>query len=158
MRPEAGALHVLSTTRAKAKMFEFRVPLEDHIELPRNPDILFSLAVGILRDAAAAIGDRMATGSAVSEERSSGQSDDMWDSGDPSLRDSSPETVRFAATYFDAYLGSRLTKPSRTNFPYSARRLTTLLIVLAALGSSQEIRLVLTSLLKEDCRTSFMRS
>jgi hypothetical protein len=27
-------------------MFEFRVPLEDHIELAQNPDILFSLAVG----------------------------------------------------------------------------------------------------------------
>jgi hypothetical protein len=26
MRPEAGALRMLSTTRAKAKMFEFRVP------------------------------------------------------------------------------------------------------------------------------------
>ena len=47
MRPEASALRVLSTTRAKAKMFEFQVPLEDHIELPRNPDILFSLADGI---------------------------------------------------------------------------------------------------------------
>ena len=59
MRPEAGALHVLSTTRAKAKMFEFQVPLEDHIELLRNPDILFSLAVGILGDAAAAIADQL---------------------------------------------------------------------------------------------------
>src|SRR5215470_14947668 len=108
MRPEAGALRVLSTTRAKAKMFEFRVPLEDHIELPRNPDILFSLAVGILGDAAAGIADRMATRSAVSEGQSSGQPDDMSASGDPSLRDSSPEAVRFAATYFDAYLGSRL--------------------------------------------------
>jgi hypothetical protein len=117
MRPEAGALRVLSTTRAKAKMFEFRVPLEDHIELPRNPDILFSLAVGILGDAAAAaIADRMTTGSAMSEVQSSEQLEDMWDSGDPSLRDSSPEAVRFAATYFDAYLGSRLNETITNEF------------------------------------------
>jgi helicase len=117
MRPEAGALRILSTTRAKAKMFEFRVPLEDHIELPRNPDILFSLAVGILGDAAAAIADSMVVRSAVSEGQGPGQRpEDIWDSGDPSLRDSSPEAVRFAATYFDAYLGSRLNETITNEF------------------------------------------
>jgi hypothetical protein len=40
----------------------------------------------------------------------------MWDSGDPSLRDSSAEAVTFAATYFDAYLGSRLNETITTEF------------------------------------------
>jgi hypothetical protein len=40
----------------------------------------------------------------------------MWDSGDPSLRDSSPEAVTFAATCFDAYLGSRLNETITTEF------------------------------------------
>jgi hypothetical protein len=79
MRPEAGALRMLSTTRAKAKMFEFRVPLEDHIELPRNPDILFSLAVGILGDAAAAIADRLlGTPSRVSDVQSPATVPVVW--------------------------------------------------------------------------------
>ena len=101
MRPEAGALRVLSNTRAKAKMFEFQVPLEDHIELPRNPDILFSLAVGILGDAAAAIADQLL---AIEVDRTEEQERpaDAWDAGDASLRDSSREAVTFAATYFDA--------------------------------------------------------
>lgn len=68
MRPETHALRVLSTTRAKAKMFEFRVPLEDHIELAQNPDVLFSLAVGILGDAAAAIADEFLAPRASSAE------------------------------------------------------------------------------------------
>src|SRR5262245_15958570 len=106
MRPEADAFHVLSTTRAKAKMFEFRVPLEDHIELPRNPNILFSLAVGILGDTAAAVADRLLTAeSPPAEAPSSERSEGLWDSGDVLLRDTSPEAVTFAATYFDAYLG-----------------------------------------------------
>jgi len=107
MRPETEALHVLSTTRAKAKMFEFRVPLEDHIALPRNPDILFSLAVGILGDAAAAIADDLVKADSTTAP-SSEQPGGSWDAGDNSLRDASEESVTFAATYFDAFLGSRL--------------------------------------------------
>ena len=117
MRPEAGALRVLSTTRAKAKMFEFQVPLEDHIELPRNPDILFSLAVGILGDAAAAIADQLlAIEAGLTEDEEAEHPTDVWDAGDTSLRDSSQEAVTFAATYFDAYLGSRLNESITEEF------------------------------------------
>jgi len=119
MRPEADALRVLSTTRAKAKMFEFRVPLEDHIELRQNPDILFSLAVGILGDAAAAIADRLLAVDADSDEVEAQGTErlaDSWDAGDTSLRDTSRAAVTFAATYFDAYLGSRLNEAITNEF------------------------------------------
>ena len=55
MRPEPASLEVLRTTRAKAKMYEFAVPLAQHINLPTNPNVLFSLAVGLVGDAAAQI-------------------------------------------------------------------------------------------------------
>jgi DEAD/DEAH box helicase len=109
MRPERDALHVLSTTRAKAKMHEFRVPLDDHIHLPRSPNILFSLAVGILGDASAAIADNLLTHEAY---RAATQEDAElaaeWDSGDDSARDASLEALNFSAFYFDAFLESRL--------------------------------------------------
>lgn len=109
MRPEADALNVLSITRAKAKMFEFRVPLEDHIELLRNPDILFSLAVGILGDAAAAItNDLLAADADPTEAQDTEPLVDAWDAGDTLLRDTSQAAVTFAATYFDAFLSSQL--------------------------------------------------
>ena len=34
MRPERAANRLLATTRAKAKMYEYDVPEEEHIELP----------------------------------------------------------------------------------------------------------------------------
>jgi hypothetical protein len=55
MRPDGNAQNILSTTRATAKMHEFRVAPEDFIALPRDPAMLFVLAVGILGDVAATI-------------------------------------------------------------------------------------------------------
>ena len=55
MRPERTAERVLSITRSKAKMYEYAVPLEDHINLTINPNVLFSLAMGLVGDAAAAV-------------------------------------------------------------------------------------------------------
>ena len=37
MRPETAALRLLSVTRAKAKMYEYEVPPEEHIALPQRP-------------------------------------------------------------------------------------------------------------------------
>jgi hypothetical protein len=87
MRPEANAQRLLSVTRAKAKMYEFDVPLEEHIALPQRPELLFSLAVGLLGDAAATIaaGDRV-----VAREETTDQA------------------LLFAATYFESYIESRL--------------------------------------------------
>ena len=59
MRPEANARTVLSTTRARAKMREFRVGPEDYNVLPRDPGILFSLAIGILGDVAATVANQI---------------------------------------------------------------------------------------------------
>jgi len=95
MRPERSAQTVLSTTRAKAKMYEFAVPPEDHIRLPVNPDTLFALAIGLVGDAAAAVA-------------SEGE-------GSP-RRTSSLEAIRFAATFFDAYIDAQLDDRVRDEF------------------------------------------
>ncbi|MGY4408538.1 helicase [Bradyrhizobium sp. LB7.1] len=87
MRPEAVAQRVLSVTRSKAKMYEYDVPLEHHIALPQRPELLFSLAVGLLGDAAAAI----AVGDTV-----------------VGREQTTDEALGFAATYFEAYVDSRL--------------------------------------------------
>ncbi len=87
MKPERSGEFLLSITRSKAKMHEFNVPLEDHIRLPLDPNLLFGLAVGLLGDAAAAI----ATQTPEDERRLT-----------------TAESLRFAATYFDAYINSKL--------------------------------------------------
>ncbi|WP_461324327.1 DEAD/DEAH box helicase [Bradyrhizobium diazoefficiens] len=68
-------------------MYEFDVPLEEHIALPQRPELLFSLAVGLLGDAAASIaaGDTL-----VGREQTTNQA------------------LVFAATYFEAFIESRL--------------------------------------------------
>jgi hypothetical protein len=99
MRPERAAKRLLATTRSKAKMYEYDVPEEDHIELTQSPNKLFSLAVGLLGDAAAAI----AAATAVS------------------VREVvQPATLTFAATYFDAYLQSQLDDFALGEFPILA--------------------------------------
>ncbi|MCA8835875.1 MAG: DEAD/DEAH box helicase, partial [Proteobacteria bacterium] len=57
MKPEAKSYHLLGVTRSKAKMFEYKVPTKYHINIPQNPapSELFTLAIGLLGDMAAAI-------------------------------------------------------------------------------------------------------
>lgn len=103
MRPEANALNILSTTRATAKMHEFRVAPEDFIALPRDPAILFSLAIGILGDVAAAIADELRDGADVRA------IDPLpvpfnWSAADPSPLDG----LRFSSIFFDAFLNAHL--------------------------------------------------
>lgn len=99
MRPERPAQRLLSITRSKAKMYEYAVPEEEHIALPQRPEILFSLAVGLLGDAAAAI-------AAASIE---------------SAREiTPPETLTFSGIYFDSYLQSRLSDVGALEFPILA--------------------------------------
>jgi POLQ-like helicase len=52
MRPSEGARHAAAVTLSKGKMFEYSVPLEDHIKLPDGLDLAeqFPLAVGMLGD------------------------------------------------------------------------------------------------------------
>ena len=87
MRPEANAQRVLSVARSKAKMYEYDVPLEHHIALPERPELLFSFAVGLLGDAAAAL----AAGETLVEREQT-----------------TDQALGFAATYFEAFIESRL--------------------------------------------------
>jgi superfamily II DNA/RNA helicase len=76
-------------------MYEYDVPLEHHIALPQRPELLFSLAVGLLGDAGAAIaaGDTL-----VGREQTTDQA------------------LVFAATYFEAYIESRLDNDVAVDF------------------------------------------
>lgn len=102
MKPERASRMVLSTTRSTAKMHEFRVAPEDFIDLPRDPAILFSTAIGMLGEVSAMIADRLAIDGAALPL-------------DPALRppgweaDTDPiESLRFASLFFDAYLNAKL--------------------------------------------------
>ena len=55
MKPETGSRTLLSITRAKAKMYEYGVPEEDHIEIRIDPMRLLPLSIGQLGDLAASI-------------------------------------------------------------------------------------------------------
>jgi superfamily II DNA/RNA helicase len=94
MRPEARAHRLLSTTRAKAKMFEYRVPESDHIALPQAPQLLFSLAVGLLGNAAARIASK-----ATSVEHAENEVETRYVSDDDLL---------FSATFFDSFIETNL--------------------------------------------------
>ena len=86
MKPEAHSQSLLGITRSKAKMYEYRVPLEHHIEIAREPARLFSISIGLLGDLAALINSgRTANGEAFELARE----------------------LRFSAQFFDAYLNGR---------------------------------------------------
>ncbi|MDO9336002.1 MAG: DEAD/DEAH box helicase [Caulobacter sp.] len=110
MKPNAAAINVLSTTRSKAKMYEFRIPEESHIAIPRDPGILFSLAIGILGDVAAELADRFDPADPLAPLTL--QAPDIWDEDEPDALGS----LRFTATFFDAYLNSRLNEEISTEF------------------------------------------
>jgi hypothetical protein len=101
MRPDASAINILSTTRATAKMHEFRVAPEDFIALPRSPAILFALAVGLLGDVAATIANRVAEAIDLIEDLPVPPS---WGETGPTPI----EGLNFASVYFDAFLNAQL--------------------------------------------------
>ncbi len=80
-------------------MYEYGVPEEHHIDLTHPPEILFSLAVGLLGDAAAVIANM---------------------SPDATREAATPESLTFAGTYFDAYMQSRLENFAEAEFPILA--------------------------------------
>jgi POLQ-like helicase len=57
MKPEAGSRILLAMTRSKAKMYEYSIPSQHHIALPKRPARLFSLAIGLVGDYARAYVD-----------------------------------------------------------------------------------------------------
>lgn len=111
MRPEREAKRTLSTVRATAKMHEFRVAPEDFIELARDPKALFTLAVGLLGDVAAAIAEEFLTSGSFSPEVG-GEEPETWAGEDLTAR----AGAQFAASFFDAYLSSRLNEALSVEF------------------------------------------
>lgn len=103
MKPRATANRVLSTTRARAKMHEFRVAPEHFIELYRDPAMLFDLAVGILGDVAAVTADQF-RGVEALEGLDWNVAPASWETEELSVS----EGLRFASTFFDAYLNAKL--------------------------------------------------
>ena len=87
MKPEEKSKELLSITQSKAKMYEYGVPEEHHIRIPRDPARLFPLAIGLLGD--------------VSSQISSGNPD-------PEKIRALRENLSFSARFFDAYLQSKL--------------------------------------------------
>jgi hypothetical protein len=88
MTPESASLRLLGITRSKAKMYEYSIPIEDHLKIPQgeDPADLFPLALGILGDYAAALAEEGATAAAVS---------------------TSGASLQFSTRFFDAFLEAR---------------------------------------------------
>lgn len=107
MKPESNSLNILSTTRARAKMHEFRVAPADFNQLPQEPAMLFALAVGILGDISASVADTInAAGPLQGMSLPPG-----WSEGD-----SPQDALRFASVFFDAYLNARLDEELTVEF------------------------------------------
>ena len=87
MKPESRSRRVLSITQSKAKMFEYNVPLEEHIELTTDPSRLFPLTIGLLGNIAARINDGQVSEDEIQE-----------------LRTNLP----FSARFFDAFVDTKL--------------------------------------------------
>lgn len=83
-------------------MREFRVAPEDFNELPRDPAILFALAIGILGDVAAAVADQV--GEDLGAKYEGFPLPPSWDETDTTPQDA----LRFASIFFDAYLSADL--------------------------------------------------
>ena len=89
MKPESTSRRYFGITRSKGKMYELGLPEASHIAVPEgvDPAALFPLSVGTLMDASAALND--------AADVETGLTDDLRDD------------IGFAASFFDAYLGSR---------------------------------------------------
>ena len=55
MRLEGKSKKLLAITKSKAKMYEFGIAEEHHIDLPQNPQKLLLLTIGILGELAALV-------------------------------------------------------------------------------------------------------
>lgn len=88
MKPERRSRTLLAITQSKAKMFEYGLPVADHIAIPRDPAHLLRLAVGMLGDLSAAV---------AAEPPMS-----------PPMLDELSASLRFSARYFDAFAETEL--------------------------------------------------
>src|SRR5208282_859138 len=87
MKPEQRSQTLLGVARAKAKMYEYRVPDQYHIAISRDPAQLFTLSLALLGDLAAYINSSAPEPTRLAE-----------------LKDS----LRFSAQFFDAYRQAQL--------------------------------------------------
>ncbi len=87
MKPERKSHLLLGVTRSKAKMLEYGVPEEHHIEIKQDPARLFTISIGLLGDLAAAINRDEYNPNSLSELRTN---------------------LLFSARFFDSYLQSKL--------------------------------------------------
>ncbi len=85
MKPETNAKLLLGATRSKAKMYEYSVPVIDHIQMTQSPAKLLSLTISIL-------GDYNRAHTAESREE---------------VINEYRDNLLFVAQYFDAYVDSR---------------------------------------------------
>ncbi|TPT12584.1 DEAD/DEAH box helicase [Acinetobacter baumannii] len=92
MKPEFNSNRLLGVTRSKEKMYEFQIPIQDHINPYKdgNPDDLFYLTIGILGDSAALLNDG------------------------EKLTDEILNNLLFSAKFFDSYIGARFNKEFNT--------------------------------------------
>ncbi len=87
MKPEKSSNILLGMTRSKAKMYEYEVPLEAHINITDDLAKLFPLAIGLLGEYAASINDEDADSNYLSEIKKS---------------------LLFSAHFFDSYFEAKL--------------------------------------------------
>lgn len=87
MKPEQKSKQLLAVTRSKAKMHEYRIPEDHHIEIKRDPAKLFTLSIGLLGDLTAAINSEKFAPEDLNELQSN---------------------LLFSAQFFDAYVQSKL--------------------------------------------------
>ncbi len=87
MKPEEKSRKLLGITRSKAKMHEYHIAVEDHIQIYEDPAKLFILTVGMLGDIAASLN----RGTLAEEDYQAFQ-----------------EGAIFTAEFFDAYENSKL--------------------------------------------------
>ncbi len=88
MKPERNSLRILGMAQSKAKMFEYSVPEVDHINLPVDPAILFSLTIGLIGD--------------VSTQINGGSADNNLN------KTENRAALKFGAHFFYAYLQAKL--------------------------------------------------
>ena len=96
MKPEEKSQRLLSIARSQAKMFEYDVPIEHHIKIPRDPAALFSLCVGMIGDLAAAVNQPMPEPGSASELFVAEHIEELR------------KELKFSAYFFDSYHQSKL--------------------------------------------------
>lgn len=88
MKPSHNSINLLGVTRSKAKMYEYSVPLEEHISIAkRHPAYLFPISIGLLGDVA---------------------SEMLVQNPDQTALKENLKELRFSALFLDSYIQTHL--------------------------------------------------